>query len=109
MGAWARACASRATTATALHAIEVEDTALALLEFESGAVATFEATTAGLSGYKRRVEFTGTEGTLVLEHDRLVQADLRQPADDLLASAAAGQQPERHHRHRLGRPRHTSA
>jgi UDP-N-acetyl-2-amino-2-deoxyglucuronate dehydrogenase len=78
-----------AKTRTALHAIEVEDTAIALLEFKSGAVATFEATTTAYPGYKRRVEFSGSEGTVVLEHDRLVQADLRQPADDLLASAAA--------------------
>jgi UDP-N-acetyl-2-amino-2-deoxyglucuronate dehydrogenase len=78
-----------AKTRTAFHAIEVEDTAITLLEFRSGALATFEATTTAYPGYKRRVEFTGTEGTVVLEHDRLVHADLRQPADDLLASAAA--------------------
>ena len=76
------------TTATLLHRIEVEDTALAVMEFESGAVATLEATTAAFPGYKRRVEFTGSEGTLVLEHDRLVQVDLRQPADDLAGAAA---------------------
>ncbi len=76
------------TTATLLHRIEVEDTALAVLEFESGAVATLEATTAAFPGYKRRVEFTGSEGTMVLEHDRLIQVDLRQPADDLAGAAA---------------------
>jgi predicted dehydrogenase len=48
-----------AKTRTALHAIEVEDTAVALLEFRSGALATFEATTTAYPGYKRRVEFTG--------------------------------------------------
>jgi predicted dehydrogenase len=78
-----------ATTRTALHKIEVEDTVIALLEFASGAVATLEATTAAYPGYKRRVEISGTEGTLVLEHDRLVRADLRQPADDLVADLSA--------------------
>jgi predicted dehydrogenase len=39
--------------------------------------------------HKRSVEISGTEGTLVLEHDRLVRADLRQPADDLVAEVAA--------------------
>jgi predicted dehydrogenase len=34
------------------------------------------------------VEISGTEGTLVLEHDRLVRADLRHPADDLAAETA---------------------
>jgi predicted dehydrogenase len=78
-----------ARTRTALHRIEVEDTVVALVEFASGAVATLEATTAAYPGYKRRVEFTGTEGTLILEHDRLVGADLKQPSDDLVREASA--------------------
>jgi UDP-N-acetyl-2-amino-2-deoxyglucuronate dehydrogenase len=80
-----------AKAVTALHAIEVEDTVVVLLEFESGAVGTLEATTAAYPGYRRRVELTGTEGTVVVEHDRLVAADLRQPADDLIAGAAEDQ------------------
>jgi UDP-N-acetyl-2-amino-2-deoxyglucuronate dehydrogenase len=80
-----------ATKATALHAIEVEDTVIALIEFESGAIGTLEATTAAYPGYRRRLELTGTEGTVVVEHDRLVAADLRQPADDLVAEAATDQ------------------
>ena len=80
-----------ARTKTSLHQIEVEDTAVALLEFANGALGTVEATTAAYPGYKRRVEFTGSEGTLALEHDRLVAADLRQPADDLLAGGAVDQ------------------
>jgi UDP-N-acetyl-2-amino-2-deoxyglucuronate dehydrogenase len=80
-----------ARTKTSLHQIEVEDTAVALLEFANGAVGTIEATTAAYPGYKRRVEFSGTEGTLVLEHDRLVAADLKQPADGLVAGGGADQ------------------
>jgi predicted dehydrogenase len=80
-----------ARTKTSLHQIEVEDTAVALLEFANGATGTLEATTAAFPGYQRRVEFTGTEGTIVLEHDRLVAADLRQPADDLVTSGALDQ------------------
>jgi predicted dehydrogenase len=76
---------------TALHAIEVEDTVVAILEFENGAVATLEATTAAYPGYRRRVEISGTEGTVIVEHDRLVAADLRQSGDDLLADAGADQ------------------
>lgn len=78
-----------AVTRTALHRIEVEDTVVALLEFAGGAVATYEATTAAYPGYKRRVELTGTEGTVVLEHDRLVAVDLKQPADDLMDARVA--------------------
>jgi len=62
---------------TALHAIEVEDTALAILEFASGPVCTLQATTAAYPGYPRRVEITGSEGTVILEDDRIVASDLR--------------------------------
>ena len=77
-------------TATTLHAIESEDTALALLEFESRAVATLEATTAAWPGYPRRVELSGTEGTLVIEGDRVIAADLRRPAPGLVAEGGDG-------------------
>ena len=67
-------------TATRLHAIEVEDTATAVLEFESGALGTVEAGTSVYPGYDRRIEVTGSQGTLTLEHDRLTRIDLRSPA-----------------------------
>jgi UDP-N-acetyl-2-amino-2-deoxyglucuronate dehydrogenase len=73
-----------ASSATLLHAIEVEDTTLAILEFESGARASFEATTVAFPGYPRRVELTTTEGTIAVEHDRVVAADLRTPIGGLL-------------------------
>src|SRR6266404_4890570 len=71
-----------ARTATVLHKIEAEDTAVAALEFASGAVGTLLATTAAYPGYPRRLEITGTEGTVILEHDRIVAADLRNPPPD---------------------------
>ncbi len=70
----------QARTATVLHRIEAEDTALALLEFSNGALGTLHATTAAYPGYPRRVEITGTEGTVVLEHDRIIAANLRETA-----------------------------
>jgi predicted dehydrogenase len=77
-----------ARTATTFHTIEVEDTALALLEFASGAVATLEATTTAYPGYPRRLELVGTEGTVAVENDRLVTADLRTPLEGGLDAAA---------------------
>jgi predicted dehydrogenase len=77
--AWARA-------ATALHHIEGEDTLVATLEFENGALATFEATTAAFPGYPRQVELTGTEGTVIVQQDRILSADLRTPRSDLVGS-----------------------
>jgi predicted dehydrogenase len=37
----------------------------------------FHATTAAYPGYPRRVEISGSEGTVILEHDRIIAADLR--------------------------------
>ncbi len=80
----------KGVTATSLHAIESEDIALALLEFASGARATLEATTAAWPGYPRRVEISGTEGTVVVEGDLVVAADLRQPAPGLVSTGSEG-------------------
>ena len=77
----------RALTATRLHAIEAEDTALALVEFASGAVATLEATTVAWPGYPRQLEISGTEGTLAIEGDHVSRADLRSGATDLVRPA----------------------
>lgn len=77
-------------TATQMHAIEGEDVAVALLRFASGAVATLEATTVAFPGYPRRVEITGTEGTVVVEGDRVVAADLRTPAPWLVSAGDEG-------------------
>lgn len=67
-------------TATRVHEIEVEDTAAAVLDFASGAIGTLEAGTSIYPGYARRLEVTGSEGTVVLEHDRLERVDLRSGA-----------------------------
>lgn len=78
-----------ARSTTALHDIEVEDTIVATLEFRNGAIGTLEAATSAYPGYPRRVELTGTEGTIILEHDRIVAADLRHARIDLVAPATA--------------------
>jgi predicted dehydrogenase len=80
----------RALTATVLHAIEGEDVALALLRFASGALATFEATTVAFPGYPRRVEISGTEGTVVVEGDRVGAADLRASVPGLVSEGGEG-------------------
>ncbi len=60
-------------TATLFHDIEVEDTAVAVIEFRSGALATLEAATCVNPGRPRRIEIAGSAGTAVLEGDRLRQ------------------------------------
>ena len=54
-------------TATRLHAIEVEDTAAVLMEFENGAFGTLHATTAAAPGFPRRLTVTGTNGSITHE------------------------------------------
>jgi predicted dehydrogenase len=71
------------------HEIEVEDTAIATLRFRNGAFGTFEATTAAYPGYKRRLEISGERGTVVVEHDRVVAADLMPGSPPFAASPAA--------------------
>jgi UDP-N-acetyl-2-amino-2-deoxyglucuronate dehydrogenase len=78
----------QARTGTLLHKIEAEDTAAAILEFSSGALGILHATTAAYPGYPRRVEISGTEGTVILEHDRIVAANLRNSPASAIEPAA---------------------
>jgi predicted dehydrogenase len=71
-----------ARIATSLHDIEAEDTCVATLEFENGALGTLVATTAAYPGYARSVEITGAEGTVLLEQDRITRVDLRNQFSD---------------------------
>ncbi len=74
----------QAQMATALHKIEAEDTITALLEFANGAIGTLVATTSAYPGYPRRIELTGSEGTVILEHDKIIRADLKTPRPELI-------------------------
>ncbi len=57
---------------TASHErIEVEDVAVAVVEFVDGGVGTIVGTTAAYPGLSTRVECMGTRGTAVIERDRL--------------------------------------
>ena len=67
---WGPIASVDARAGTQLHAIEVEDTVVATLQFANGALGVFEASTAVYPGYARRVELTGANGTLTIEHDQ---------------------------------------
>jgi predicted dehydrogenase len=77
-----------AVVATRVHEIEVEDTAAAVLEFTSGAIGTIEATTSLFPGYPRRIEVTGSEGTVIIEGDDIVRTDLRSATAAAAVTAA---------------------
>ena len=86
---WGPIVSVDARAGTQLHSIEVEDTIVATLQFENGALGVFEASTAIFPGYARRVELTGANGTLTLEHDQLVGVDLKTPDDRFAAEPVA--------------------
>jgi UDP-N-acetyl-2-amino-2-deoxyglucuronate dehydrogenase len=86
---WGPIASVDARAGTQLHKIEVEDTVVATLQFENGALGVFEASTAVYPGYARRVELTGANGTLTLEHDSLVGVDLRDPDPRFPSDAVA--------------------
>ncbi len=61
-----------ALTRTAAHQrIEVEDAAVAALTFSNGAIGTLVATTAAYDGLPVRLDIFGTEGSAIIEGDRL--------------------------------------
>jgi predicted dehydrogenase len=56
----------KAFAGTLAHPMEAEDTAAAVLLFEDGAIGHVYGTTASFPGRAKRMEITGTKGTLVL-------------------------------------------
>lgn len=61
-----------AHTRTSAHdRIEVEDIAAATLRFKSGAVGTIVASTAAYPGFPARIDLYGTEGSAIIEGDKL--------------------------------------
>ncbi len=66
--------------------IDVEDTVVAMVQFKNGSLGTIEASTACAPGFPRRVELSGTKGSVVLEGDHITRwtfADER-PEDKLI-------------------------
>ena len=82
-----------ANTRTLARNIEVEDTAAAVVEFESGALGVIQATTSIYPGYPRRMEICGDRGSIVLEEDSIVRWDVegqQVPGDITLQGTASG-------------------
>ena len=64
------------------HRIEAEDTAVAILRFENQALGTIYGTTASYPGQFRRLQITGTNGTVVQEEDSFRVWDFREELDE---------------------------
>lgn len=57
--------------------IEVEDTAVAILEFANGAVGVIEGTTSVTPGYGCTIEISGDDGTIKLSGNQIVAWDVK--------------------------------
>jgi len=68
--------------------IEAEDTLVAAVRFASGACGVIEAATSIYPGFRRRIELTGTEGTVVLDGDNITVWQLRDGSECPLKPAA---------------------
>jgi predicted dehydrogenase len=90
-----RWCMGPVTEVTALcvtqaHQVEVEDTALAMVRFGSGAVGTILSSTAAYPGFPQRLEITGTDGTVIVEDGRIVRRTFGPQAGAAEAEGSAG-------------------
>lgn len=68
-----------AITKTQTRPVEVEDSAVAIVEFANGAVGTIEGSTTCYPGYPRRIEICGEQGSVVMEEDTILRWDLPIP------------------------------
>jgi UDP-N-acetyl-2-amino-2-deoxyglucuronate dehydrogenase len=71
-----------AVYATQDHQVEVEDTALAVLRFSSGAVGTLVSSTVVFPGFAQRLEVSGTGGTVVVEDGAIVHRSFTSDSPD---------------------------
>lgn len=83
-----------ARCATATHDIRVEDVALALLTFRSGALGVIEVSTSVFPGLPERIEISGTGGTAIVEAGALVLAELKEERGETSAYGAKAQKAE---------------
>lgn len=67
---------------TLVHDIEVEDTALAILEFENGALGIIEGTTSIYPGFDERLEIHGESGSVCLEGNRIVTWEFEEEKEE---------------------------
>jgi UDP-N-acetyl-2-amino-2-deoxyglucuronate dehydrogenase len=82
----------QAITATLAHErIEVEDTAVATLQFVNGALGVIEASTAAFPGYLKRIEIHGSAGSAVIEEEDIVKWDFAEavPSDQAIRDRMA--------------------
>ena len=78
-----------AYAATLGRDIEVEDTAVAAVKFESGVLATIDASTCCAPGFPRKMVISGERGTIVTEDDNIVLWTLPEPCGMTVGTVSA--------------------
>ena len=64
---------------TLTHSIEVEDNLCAAVKFRNGSFGTIEVSTSCAPGFPRRLEFSGSEGTVAFEEDKITRWEFTHP------------------------------
>lgn len=87
-------CVSALTQSNRPDVMETEDTAVALMKFPGGALASLEASTSAFPGFDERYEIQGRKGSCFLEKGRIVfwqhEDGLPPPAPPPFAPASEG-------------------
>ena len=87
---------------TLSHSIEVEDNLCAAIKYRNGSFGTIEVSTSCAPGFPRRIEFSGSEGTVAFEEERITRWEFVKtlPEDEtimkelaLTGDAAGGRSP----------------
>lgn len=72
------------TCKTLARDIDVEDTAILVVEYENGAIGTIQGTTSVNPGYPRKIEISGTKGTIVLTEDNITRWDIEGSENEII-------------------------
>ena len=70
-----------AFSGTLTHSIEVEDNLCAAIKYRNGSFGTIEVSTSCAPGFHRRVEFSGSEGTVAFEEDKITIWEFAKPQE----------------------------
>ena len=81
----------RSTVRTMVHDIEVEDTAAAICELESGAICMIAATTSVYPGFSRVIEICGSRGTIVIKDGQIERLSFMDDQSDITYDVIEGE------------------
>jgi predicted dehydrogenase len=70
-----------AFSGTLTHSIEVEDNLCAAIKYRNGSFGTIEVSTSCAPGFHRRVEFSGSGGTVAFEEDKITIWEFTTPQE----------------------------